>query len=883
MNESTRLGLVKCVNQYLFRNVWNDPRAEHRQNYKGWLYRQRPYLSVANVDGTLIALPTDDAYYVYGWTKGLISGVNVNCPEWTKASDLMNSKPFDFKFHGKDGEWFHRDDIYLINHPTGKEIIIAVKVRMTRVVVPTTYDFSEFYIGVYYDSDSLNDVEIYPYYINSVSAKQTAYTQSLNATYVIVNGKYTYLSSPSMLNIGDYVEIIIDHNVIGKFDIDFTQAGEARIFESELRAERKMILHIPKALNPLNKVITYNTCDFFIYPKNLPGVVRGGVYMHRCYEDRGLTQLTHNDFALPEPILDAYRNVLDTQEVAMTVLVRNHSKNNTLINETNYLKYLYLLSDKEILDAMEGISNPVMPFWMANHLEQSGYINYMFNSVTVNDSNVLADEIDALGYFETMRIMYPKIRTYTITTVNPSKLEVIFPYGSLITDKVILYKNGIKIPEELYSVSRVGVNGKINFDSSINLMIGDRVTVESNDNLGINAITTIVTPSSSENTFSFDYPVKVYRQHSMIGESWDTNRFNANLFSTSCYTKVSSFGDTVIDEDNGVVTFGTNLYGVTCYIIPDVYCQKVHDETFTVSDIGERTILAIDLQTVQYLDDEGTTIAFPAIDRNMIRVYLNGYELAPGIDYYLDEGTTLSGKLLYTSVYVQNISHIDMEGENRLEIYVSSDLRIDNPQYFTHMGLITEIEALLYYQVRLATLSIGGKVERFVSFYNGYLTIPGDVRYGEIYHVRLGIPPRLKLWFDEYREMEDDWEKLRAVAEFFRLRAAPIEPVEIIHESYHIYCPLLTELLQDIRENSFTLIYDPDAEKMLEQIPDYLKLKDVDVMFQNNPNVTPSYVDFNPFYKWTDIQVEQYRAYRELALEVLPVDDTQDGDNLNGF
>ena len=95
----------------------------------------------------------------------------------------------------------------------------------------------------------------------------------------------------------------------------------------------------------LNKIITHNTCDFWI--RRRLSKEPYGKYLHRVKLDNSsrdtVTQVTHNDMSIPLYVLDAYRDYLEVEELTVHLVGRIHDKDNVLIRDASFIDLLYTM------------------------------------------------------------------------------------------------------------------------------------------------------------------------------------------------------------------------------------------------------------------------------------------------------------------------------------------------------------------------------------------------------------------------------------------------------------------------------------------------------------------------------------------------------------
>lgn len=409
------------LNEHCSKFIWNEPQREFRHNIKLALQMKRPQINAWTTGKEIVSLPISNRqFFVYATPLNHFAGLDVGSSDWQTVTTLLN-KRIQLRFHDSTGRRLVSGCIYIRTSSVDKNtILIAIDAKMlNKVAVGKSNDL---FIGVYFDSDDVNDV-------TSVSYKATASNRQLivnaseSATVKFVNGLYVKgsLTADSTdttklyVKDDDYVELFTDENVIGSFTIDLSNDNDSRVYISEKDGQLKNIIHIPKALNPGNHIISHDTCDFFIYPRNLATNYKIGRYFHRAQgsEDRSFIQLTHNDFGVPTTLIDSFGEYLGADELVIDCYVRRHSRTKTLQRDKHYLDYLYQLDDNTILDFLEGKASANIPFWQAEKLEMSNYMAIVKDTSEQLLKGTLKFYTEALGYTNTASLLSQRVFRYT--------------------------------------------------------------------------------------------------------------------------------------------------------------------------------------------------------------------------------------------------------------------------------------------------------------------------------------------------------------------------------------------------------------------------------------------------------------------------------------
>ena len=549
----TKIDTEKVMHQtiysYLSENVWNTPLLECRRNIvpmsfnNGRAAVNKVDLGCQSVDLPSNPLYTDEqkasseyintpidvrtrkkSFYVYAAAKCCMGGlvVDTTTPSikqklskyynsgWLPLDVYLNNRPFDLRFHGINGAWLYRNEIWITNHPYQDMFLIAVEVNMARTILGNDYDFRTIYMSVYYDSDSdLNHLLstsksiqcFYPRYsIENLTAAYNAYVdlspREKDQTMYFINGREATPIQLEDLAFGQYVEVVKDPDIICNILLDLTKVGENNIYRSTIDNTYKYIIHIPKEVNPNNYIITHNTCDLFVRPKNteIPAHERlKGLFIHRFNTskkmdnhqliDSMITQITHNDFGVSEKLIMSRleNGNLNSSECVLRVVVRRHSKTKILRDDANFINLLYNFNtDEQILQFLTGHGDESLPFWRAEHLEQSNYAKMLVNFPFLTSYQDTKYYLEALGYFNSLCVLTPRVMRRYISEHNTRTFDVSIPLSMQSCDDIglLIYLNDNKISNDLYSYVRDYQYLRVTLNESVRIQSNDKITFE---------------------------------------------------------------------------------------------------------------------------------------------------------------------------------------------------------------------------------------------------------------------------------------------------------------------------------------------------------------------------------------------------------------------
>ena len=832
----TNTVMTKYLNKYCLDHVWNMPDTEYRQNFIARVISSIPQMGSVHLGPISIYLPTNDAYYVYEVPKCCMGNLNIQLPDWEVLDDWLDTNPFDFRVTGTNGEWLWRHGIYVIDYPCRSSFVMAIESSMARTILGEHYDFKKIYVSVYVDSDGepLTNLSTECMRPTNLDSRNKAWDTCKLADVIFINGRESQPSSVEDIQVGDYVEFIDDPDIVSDFTVNLTVVGESRIYRSAVHPWFNYIMHIPKEDNPDNYLITHNTCDVFIRPLNITNARLRGLFLHRFNTTEAIVQITHNDFGISEKLLNAYMSALGTTEIEIRVIARRHKKNLKLIREANYISMLYQLPDNEILDFLSGNGDTSLPFWTAQHLEQSRYVDMMFENPLHSGNNSLTSYIKALGYYNTMALLCKRV---TRTTIGPNTTHVFtvdLPVSMLAIQHidVFLYINGKKIDDTLYTTNKSGQYVVISVDASIDLPVGTEIVTELFEYSKFYA--EYISPVAGADSITVTGEYLVYRVREAVDDTPVSNYFADQYLVDQTYEQIEAetltttiYTESPNEDGTTTITFSADQYGRTFLVCSKRLMTRVYTSTFTLAGLYGRSITTGMLRVKAYQYSDGAEIEIPLIHDVHPIVYLNGRELVPDIDYAHAVNKSTLGYIASQAVHVSNSQYLNSTEINQLDVYVTTDACYSEEDGFVTNRYIDTLNVLLFWYQELALITCDGLAVRDLQYDNGLLKLPENVRNGAIWYERSMVSEPVNNMMQQYGD-DLDTERCMAILEYFRGKQ-PIDNTFVkIPHSHHIYSILVNEIMIDVLTGSFTLNYDADLARMRDQVNYYLSAKTQD-------------------------------------------------------
>ena len=871
---STERACAEILNTYLFENVWNEPVSEYRSNIAPAKFMTNAVVgSVATTEGN-IPLPTERETY-YLWSVGSDElAVNLAIPDrtWVSTSDCITKHRVKIDFYDVYGRMASKCAVYLRYSNDRRCLLIAAKKDMLyKCFDYETIIANRVYLTTYFDSDISNSIRIASFKITTPDTAGSSYQAEIDRLLHNIpehqrlffkNGiEITQGGSPALTE-GDYIDVIVDTNIVFAFDVDLVTRHERPAYLSIKDKMWKQLIHIPKALNPDNLIYTHDTCDFFIRRKE--GVRPHGRYLHRV-ANASITQVTHNDFAIPILVMDAYRDYLQEQEIEVHVVVRRHDKNNILIREANYLQLLYIAEhdDDKIIDILCGLGPSNIPWWRADNLEQSKFVEMMFdtpNNMNLNQAH-MDTYIDTLGYHHVINLLCQ--RTVDITVAKG------FTNSFLLT-KPMLYNNYSVIPV-------VYLNGKhIPFDkvkyvdenNSVFVSLDKSIVVKTND-----IITTVFYLSGTNRCYKFtltndNLKLTIPYREPIVYEEQDTANDKVVLACNRRYTKCFNYirpGDNIYSRrDNGdgtcTLTFNSNYLG-SVFTVQNKYASYQLQQDCT-NIVQQGASIAIPL--VYGNMDTGEQV--PILSKEDVVVYYNGKYLVKDIDYNVSDILDEDDNICATEVVIQSMDHYT-DTKNVVEILVNQDIVRDTSSGFVIDNKLYDDSPVNLQYTNTTLVHVAGKLVRDSTNHGNYTLLPENKYHtGDIWEIQTAVPKVISDFIAVYSSKNDD-ERLNIMNEYFSTAPLP-EPEYIVLDGKHrIYSVFLNEVIREILNDSFAISVDPDVNRLDEALGPYVHFKNNDVVYNE---LDGRFVDYYPQYTNQAVPIDKKATVEYLVANYLP-------------
>ena len=605
-----------------------------------------------------------------------------------------------------------------------------------------------------------------------VQSKLIEYKKKRMVSHVFFNGKMVENYRHSVGR-DDVLEFMADGSINREV---FFRIDTLPHFHSILDKSNKYLLHLPK-VNTKNHELYYRD-DISIFLVKMPEVqgnnfaeatITDSRYYHRNKED-SLRMVTHQDYSIPVDyvsslIRDTEEN-LDLSHWYIRFVVRRSGLERYLINERHHIRELYRLNDKQIVNAMVGTSATV-PVWQAANLETSTY-TYLMRAYR----HEITDErtIEALGYVGAARVL---ANPCISITKNPNGNYFKLPVGLVSLSTV-------------YEYDRQGrLLGYHKHNGSVTYFPRNKETIYVEAIAGIGSPTPEIYVNPPETVPLF--PLSEYRAYvSTLDERG----------------AVTTFRDVTLDKE---------------------YFHRTEDNQALIKFNKEREVFVLmgDGQWLAYeteIDDKDGLLDFSLFHNNnrlplmvpygKIDVWLNGYALVEGIDFYVS----------YPLLCVVSKRYIDRaKPKQRLTIratgFCNNQLQRSKPR---EIGFVTDgkISCDNHYDLHdenISRITVAGATidPRVLNF--DYASGEANVRpfedglpFAVEDHY---IPLRGFRGINLYQVFEEDKEVSKVISDYLtkQLPTPKRKPNPTIKKEYQVYSPTLSKMITDILEGRLTI------------------------------------------------------------------------------
>lgn len=840
--------VVDQLNTTYFRRVWNDTTDSGRANFALQKVSKHVDTGAVPIGRSVVGLPTTDSVYAVYRAYPSLFGRFISFPDskWVKDTDLFGVHQVSIVTYGTSGRLCPYGSVYLRFDPYRDEVLIAIPYGITTKCIGDAYP--DMWMTVYKDTTRATPVVSATYTAGTGNtavpvttigtAIATARSTYPKGTLITINGwSYDAFSYPTIVN-GDIVNVTSDPDIVGYVDV--TVDDNITGYYSELYGEYRELLHIPKAINPNNIIVTNDNLTTLVFDT----ATGKGVLGHRI-DDDAIESITHNDFSMGRLALNGFSNSLQALNIKVRLYVRFSADPNYLTEDVNHIKDLYSLSDQEIANQLLGRSTSQIAEWQASKLEQSEFLTLLYRFNNFNTDTVLTEFVDAMGYYDVASVLGSQMRFYTyknsqVIIKKPVRLANTFC-------DVLVYANGRKVLENEYEIEDWGSSYfKLGFVYQSSVKIGDRIAVYVTEQSRTTPIEFTPTQDAPSITLEhedhvffkvFDYtesPVASWRDPVVYG-------YKEIPVSPSDYTVSPS------QDGKFVYTFNHVHFDESLFALPrfglDTAIYGLYD--YIVGAIP----IVISLKATK---EDGNL--YPVLGARTIEAYLNGYRLTEGLDYVVKPILGPNGDILEQLLTVSTNDYFVAEPiSNLLEVVCHHDRVVSEDKGYAIENKLYRTEPPMIWTPRSSRVFVGGVLQESIVESGNIVVVGKPVPNGAPFLMQYTIPFGVEKLLTGISPNTDL--SLRGRIEHVLGIIPPsYSDVVTVDHLHALYSPFLAQITSEVASGHLKITDEPTDDRFVKQFSAYSYLLERDPVIGKNPLVDRRFVTLAAHYVNLPIQ-----------------------------
>ena len=862
------------LNHFLFDKVWNEVDSEYRVNIKPILMNKHSVVGSFGLLDATIKLPTgNNSYYVWVISSETFNiGLKLPADVWTNCEEIANTYNTLLHMYSKSGSMLHKKYTYLRYNQSKSVILIAAQKDMVRACVHSFKEVTDdMYLTIYYDSDVANPVTVF-------SAQKTTGISNTNFQKFIDKAIDT-ASKDDVLQIykngvevtpykyqipfqdGDFIDIVVDENIAFSIDLDLTYTNQNPVYLSDKDHTWKQILHIDKKYNPDNKIITHNTCDFWI--RRRLSKEPYGKYLHRVKLDNSsrdtVTQVTHNDMSIPLYVLDAYRDYLEAEELTVHLVGRIHDKDNVLIRDASFIDLLYTHNDADIKRILSGHGPETLPWWKASELEKSKYIEMMFDIPNIVTTGNIKEYVEALGFYQVVNLLCKRVVDTTITDAFKGTLVFSLPLLYLTHTVIpVVYLNGKVLSKNKFTYTNLPETNQCNITIADGVQIkpGDLFTCVFYLDGDKNIYSMFPTEASTTITIPFrDFTIWAEEEVSESVHGVDhtyTKRYKP-------LEEITHYVAHANDKGSYDVTVAPEFIGKTI-LIQNKYCS--YRQTYNLKEYTT-TGKTISIPLIVPATDKSTNTEklYPAFNLQNISVYVNGEYLVRNIEYFINTVKDDTG-LFSHELIIQSMDHFTEGSDDTCDVVINIAESEDISSFFVINNELRDETPVNLYFPNISLSHVDGILERNADYKGVYMKLPENTdhkyKQGDIFEIQTSVPALIKDFILQYVSNED-FTRIKLLNDYFYGKYKLMPDVLVMEDKHRLYSVFMNTFIHDVLSGIIPVHFDPDVDHMNDIIKPYLYLKDMDLCFRMLDTNNQVFIDFYPQYVNYSVEPETKR------------------------
>lgn len=876
-------GIQSSVFDYISHYISCRPYTEYRHNINLKPVFSSLKTNITLVRGQELRLPMSGRWYLYYVDNKVLMDVKLpDQKKWVCLADRDGKEGFCTQHKmdirvvvGSTSKCIPRGYVYVIKNPGEDNFIFAISrevmYKMCDKPLNTVMKAPEdIWLNIYYHH--LESNFRVTHYSTDLTVDRNRFLRNTNIdqSLIFINGEIA-TSSIDTINPHDYAEVVVDDSIVGIYNLNISDPSKVEYRNKN--NDRRILIHIPKDINPDNDILNHRVCDVIMATDN----TTVGRYVNRANTDDQFHTLTHNDFSINESLVTVYSQKCEEDIKTIQVIIRNHKKAGLILDrDSKFIACLYRLSDEKITSNLFGHG---LNLWSANELEEtSPYRNIVDDCLDAEKKNNVKDWLACLGYATVADVSSRRVLHVLAT---PDLLHSFFvPLSPLYIGKNVtahVYLNGIlldpdyvgcfvqeqflhiKLDPTLIISDDFTNNQPVSLENYLIAQHYDKkpyFTVELFDATEYRAGLYDLEIYNSI-TFCVDQDIRIFRttefnDRNKLPDHYIFNRFRLNT--AWCELHAGEYMKMVSSED----IEGTNLKKITLTNLiknTDMHCKflvvsaHAYNKLYGVElqlkemnyDIFCSHLLTVNAkQWTTYREVNGQIILTEPSERirvpylntdNQLLVYLNHRELTEGLDYRVYQAKTKTGCICGQFVISQNYDYLNVAG-NTFEVYSV----VEQPTLGTY-GFITEGRPTFesYYSLfpNSGMLFTDGKAydHEAAQVIGAYSTdLHNTIRKGASVKLRALAPRELSRIIQKYYVMQkEEKEELESVVHYMEENEYDLEAPAIIEKSHHIYSTFLQTIIELVlrKKIAYNTKWSDEEIKLALQKYESMKLYDI--------------------------------------------------------
>lgn len=808
--------MVDFLVNHALENVWCNPRQDLHVIFEpAKVSVPRGVKNKVEVMWEYITLPTqNEVYHVYqiGQLPPSMFDLMPEQRVWQRLSHVCSEQNLLAWLYTKNGVQFPRFNSWVLV-TYDKNILVAVKEqpKLNSSLIDQAL-YIEFYSNAYFESvrgeGTNRNLRIYGM-VPADNAERLSLQSTFNTyrsqtghTYAFVNGRMVERLSTNTMNLGDVCEFVYDATVFQSVEMN---VSDLDTFDSLLDEKRKYLINGGDI--EADTIQYRDDLDFWLY-KRLPDNRIKGTFFHRNEED-AIRMVTHRDYSIPTAYVENYVSDFpefdSSDELVLRIYFRHSGYQRPLVHEHHRIHELYKLSDEDRRRALLGIDSTV-PEWRADRLEQSNYTRIMRsygNEVTLEKVQ------DAYGYNAVAKL------------IGNTPIDVREQNGS----RTATLPAGLRDGATIYEYTQGGrLLGFYVHPSGTTYPIRNSACAMVEGVVGIGSDSLSI----------------VYGEEAVVVDEAYSYRF----YTAPNYPDGHLNDWTDVSDDSGVVSIDEG--NVVWDVNHDSVLVAVKDDSrflaYEIEDEPVDDVIDISINNVEAPGGGEPSKRVLEIPPGKIELWLNGFNLIPGLDYVMH----------YPRVVITNKRYRTATGPQKITVrgtgFCNADLSLDSREDvgFVRYGVLSRNARYNLRDDRVLRFVTNGRLKKrdILEFSEDHGTVSAPtIANGSPYMIDSHLVPLRNFVTVDTYELKAASEAMdQRVEDYLTLKLPEPEPTHpsIVEEKYAIVSPFCAKVISDLERG---VLDDPILEQHYSSQDIYDLLADYEYLLDFDPTQTPNAVD----------------------------------------